>query len=57
MRVESSEVEAPTVVEEFQRGFLLRGRLLRPAMVKVAMPKEEGGRGDAEPQSGAGEGE
>lgn len=48
MRVESSDVTAPTVVEEFQRGYLLRDRLLRPAMVKVAVPAES-----AEPQAPA----
>lgn len=40
MRVESAEVVEPTVVEEFQRGYLLRDRLLRPALVKVAVPGE-----------------
>jgi molecular chaperone GrpE len=48
MRVESPDVTAPTVVEEFQRGYLLRDRLLRPAMVKVAVPGES-----AEPQAPA----
>ena len=48
MRVESSDVTAPTVVEEFQRGYLLRDRLLRPAMVKVAVPGES-----VEPQAPA----
>ena len=37
-REESSEVEAPTVTKEMQRGYLLHDRLLRPAMVFVAMP-------------------
>jgi molecular chaperone GrpE len=40
MRVESPEVAEPTVVEELQRGYLLRDRLLRPALVKVAVPGE-----------------
>jgi molecular chaperone GrpE len=35
--VESTEVEDPTVVEELQRGYNFKGRLLRPAMVKVAV--------------------
>jgi len=35
---ESSEVTAPTVSDEMQAGYLLRDRLLRPAIVKVAMP-------------------
>lgn len=55
MRVESADVDEPTVVEEFQRGFLLRGRLLRPAMVKVAVGREAGGPGAAGPRGGAGE--
>ncbi len=37
-REESSEVEVPTVKKEMQRGYLLHDRLLRPAMVFVAMP-------------------
>lgn len=37
-REESPGVETPTVVAEFQRGYLHGDRLLRPAMVRVAMP-------------------
>lgn len=37
-RQESDTVSAPTVVAEFQKGYLLHDRLLRPAMVSVAMP-------------------
>lgn len=37
-REESDEVEEPTVVGELQRGFLHGDRLLRPALVRVAMP-------------------
>ncbi|MEE8525621.1 MAG: nucleotide exchange factor GrpE, partial [Thermoanaerobaculia bacterium] len=37
-RQELAEVEAPTVVGEFQKGYLFHDRLLRPAMVHVAMP-------------------
>ncbi len=37
---ESDEVEEPTVAEELQKGYLLHGRLLRPAMVKVRVPKK-----------------
>jgi molecular chaperone GrpE len=40
-RVASEDVEGPTVVEVFQRGYRLGGRLLRPAMVRVAVPPEE----------------
>ncbi len=35
--VPSDEVEDHTVIEELQRGYNFRGRLLRPAMVKVAV--------------------
>jgi molecular chaperone GrpE len=35
--VESGEVEDHTVVEELQRGYNFKGRLLRAAMVKVAV--------------------
>ncbi|MEM1246234.1 MAG: nucleotide exchange factor GrpE [Acidobacteriota bacterium] len=37
-RVDDASISAPTVVEEFQTGYVLHERLLRPAMVKVAMP-------------------
>lgn len=35
--VETEEVPDHTVLEEFQRGYNFKGRLLRPAMVKVAV--------------------
>jgi len=38
--VETDEVEDHTVLEEFQHGYNFRGRLLRPAMVKVAVTKK-----------------
>lgn len=41
-REESAEVDAPTVVEEMQKGYVLHERLLRPSRVKVAIPAEEG---------------
>ncbi len=37
---ESGEVEEPEVAEELQRGYWLQERLLRPAMVKVLVPKK-----------------
>ncbi len=40
--------EPGTIVEEFQKGYMLKGRLLRPAMVSVA--------GDGGEDSGGGEG-
>ncbi len=36
-QVESAAVAANTVVEEFQKGYLLHDRLLRPAMVSVSI--------------------
>jgi molecular chaperone GrpE len=36
----TDEVEENTVVEEMRRGYLLNGRLLRPAMVSVAAKKD-----------------
>lgn len=51
-REENSEIGVPTVTREMQRGYLLHDRLLRPAMVFVAMPgarsaTEVGGAGGA----------
>ena len=40
-RQEDPTVERPTVVEELQRGYMMHERLLRPAMVKVAVPAEK----------------
>jgi molecular chaperone GrpE len=37
---ENDEVEDHTVLEEYERGYNFRGRLLRPAMVKVAVKKQ-----------------
>lgn len=37
-RVEDSEVDVPQVVEEMQRGYTVHDRLLRPAIVRVAVP-------------------
>ena len=38
---ESSELEPNTVVKELQKGYLLKERLLRPAMVIVSKPARE----------------
>ena len=40
-RVDDDAVTAPTVIDELQRGYTLHGRLLRPALVRVAMPAEK----------------
>jgi len=37
--IETDEAEDHTVLEEYQRGYNFRGKLLRPAMVKVAVKK------------------
>lgn len=39
-REEDPAVKAPTVVGELRRGYMMHERLLRPAMVKVAVPAE-----------------
>jgi molecular chaperone GrpE len=41
MREESDEHPENTVVNELQKGYLMHDRLLRPAMVVVAMPKNK----------------
>ncbi len=38
--VETDQVEDHTVLDEYQRGYNFRGRLLRPAMVKVSVIKK-----------------
>ena len=40
-REESQDVAAPTVTDTLMRGYFLHDRLLRPAMVKVAVPAEK----------------
>jgi molecular chaperone GrpE len=52
-REEDPAVQAPTVTAELRRGYVMHDRLLRPAMVKVAVPAE-GSRPSGE---GAGDGE
>ncbi len=46
MAEESENVDSPTVVEDFQRGYLLNERILRPAKVKVAQPQGVGNGND-----------
>jgi molecular chaperone GrpE len=38
--VETDDVEDHTILDEYQQGYNFRGRLLRPAMVKVAVTKK-----------------
>lgn len=41
MTEESEDIEEPQISEEFQRGYTLNERLLRPSLVKVVLPKKE----------------
>jgi molecular chaperone GrpE len=36
-RVETDEADDQTILAEFQKGYTFKGKLLRPAMVKVAV--------------------
>jgi molecular chaperone GrpE len=58
LQVPSADQAPGTVVMEHARGFLLHGRLVRPAMVGVSAPPGEpkGPESDAEPDSGSGSG-
>lgn len=38
-RVETDEAEDQSILAEFQKGYFFRGKLLRPAMVRVAVKK------------------
>jgi molecular chaperone GrpE len=40
-REESADVDEPRVTEELQKGYMLHKRLLRPALVKVVVPKKD----------------
>lgn len=41
MTEESEDVEEPEIGEEFQKGYALHDRLLRPSLVKVIVPKKD----------------
>ncbi len=41
-RVESDEVQGETVKDQYQKGYTLNGRLVRPSMVSVFVPKTSG---------------
>lgn len=45
-RAETEEAPANTVVEVYQKGYLYRGRLLRPSLVVVAVPPTEVGEAE-----------
>ena len=48
MRVEDADIQQPMVREEMQTGYTLHDRLLRPSMVKVAVPAAEPPQQEAE---------
>ncbi len=50
LRVEGPADGKPTVVEEYQKGYYLHERVLRPSRVKVMVPRSDGG---PEPKGGA----
>ncbi len=52
-RVETTEHPDHEVLGEMQRGYLLKDRLLRPALVRVAVHPQEAGPAEAEPESGS----
>ncbi|MGE5582075.1 MAG: nucleotide exchange factor GrpE [Bacillota bacterium] len=41
LQEKSDQVTCPTVIEELQKGYKYKGKLLRPALVKVAVAKVE----------------
>lgn len=43
---ESTEISNPTVIEDYQKGYFYHDRVLRPAKVKVAQPKNIEGQPD-----------
>jgi len=43
MQVESADHENSRVIDEFEKGYLLNGRLLRPAKVSVCKRPSMGG--------------
>ena len=41
LEIENSNKEPGTVVQEIQKGYMMKDRLLRPSLVGVAKKKEE----------------
>ena len=52
-REESAEVDEPTVVQELQTGYTMESRLLRAAMVRVAVPAAPAASRDGNVEDGA----
>lgn len=46
VREETSEYPKNMIIEEFRKGYLLKGALLRPAMVKIAVPPSTSSDGE-----------
>jgi molecular chaperone GrpE len=51
MAEKRDDVEFPVVAEDFLKGYVLHGRVIRPAKVKVAMPADEPPAGDVAPDT------
>jgi molecular chaperone GrpE len=51
LREASDEVSETTVLRELQKGYMINQRLLRPALVAVAVPAEKTGRKGADDRS------
>ena len=49
MQQPAPELETPTVIEELQGGYELKGRVIRPARVIVGMPPVTSGKGEPQP--------
>lgn len=54
-KTESSEVTEPIVVEVYQKGFMYQGKLLKPSLVKVAIPMEKASACEESPGEDTGE--
>jgi len=51
-QVESAEHQPNTVIQEYHKGYLFNGRLLRPALVTVAKTREQKKNGETEVENG-----
>ncbi len=56
-KIDSEEVDRPIVIEEFQKGYLLNDRLLRPSLVRVAVPVEKEQKEEKEKEDGKNSGD
>ena len=41
MKMETDKYQEDTVVEEFQKGYYIKSKILRPAVVKVAVSSDK----------------